>query len=110
MVRADSSTLAAAMPPASPIPHHWQVPQIFRDRMGTTIGRQRTMVADDHALVILHDIPDPEAPERRDGKLFWRKPDGAWESSGGGPPTIATMRAHVETYLAAADRLEKLED
>jgi len=95
---------------SSPIPHHWQVPQVFRERMGTQAGRQRCMTAEGHLLLVLHDIPDPEIPERRDAKLFWRMPDGTWHASSGGPPGIGSLRAHVEGFVDAATRLESLGD
>jgi hypothetical protein len=103
-------TSASPIPNQSPIPHHWQVPAEFRERMGTHAGRQRCMVADGHILVVLHDIPDPETPERRDAKLFWRAPDGKWNASTGGPPSIAPLRSHVEGFVDAASRLETLGD
>ena len=46
------------------IPHNWDVPQVFRDRLGTHAGRQRTMHANGHLLIILHDVPKAEDPER----------------------------------------------
>ena len=102
--------MTSPSPGPSPIPHHWQVPQEFRERMGTQAGRQRCMVADGHILLVLHDIPDPETPERREAKLFWRPPDGKWLASTGGPPSIAPLRAHVEAFVDAAARLETLGD
>jgi Mg2+ and Co2+ transporter CorA len=99
-----------AIPSQSPIPHHWSVPPEFRERMGTQAGRQRCMVADGHVLVVLHDIPDPETPERRDAKLFWRAPDGKWHASSGGPSSIEPLRTHVEAFVDAASRLESLGD
>lgn len=94
----------------SPIPHTWQVPEVFRERMGNHAGRQRCMTHAGHLLVILHDLPDPDAPQRRDARLFWRTPDGTWNCSSGGPPGIATVRAHVETFVEAAARLDALGD
>jgi len=93
---------------ASPIPHNWQVPQVFRDRMGASAGRQRCMAADGHLLVVLHDLPDPSKPRSRDAKIYWREPDGAWHGSAGGPPTIVPLRAHVEGFAEAATRHEQL--
>jgi hypothetical protein len=103
-------TSASPIPQPSPIPHHWSVPSEFRERMGATAGRQRCMVAEGHVLVVLHDIPDPETPERRDAKLFWRTPDGKWQSSTGGASNIQPLRAHVEGFVEAATRLESLGD
>jgi hypothetical protein len=90
----------------SPIPHNWQVPEVFRERMGTLAGRQRCMLHAGHLLVILHEIPDPETPDKRAAQLFWRGPDGKWLASAGGAPGIAPLRAHVESFVEAANRLE----
>jgi hypothetical protein len=90
----------------NPIPHNWDVPQIFRDRFGTRAGRQRVMNADGHLLIVLHDVPDPAEPDVRNAKLFWRKPDGTWKSTGSGASNIAALRAHVETFDAATTALE----
>src|SRR5687767_2644589 len=95
---------------ASPIPHNWDVPQIFRDRFGTRAGRQRVMNTDGHLLIILHDVPDPAEPDVRNAKLFWRKPDGIWKSTGSGATNIAALRAHVETFDAATTALEEQVD
>jgi Mg2+ and Co2+ transporter CorA len=91
---------------SNPIPHNWEVPQIFRDRFGTRAGRQRVMNADGHLLIILHDLPDPAEPDVRTARLFWRKPDGTWKASGSGATNIGALRSHVEAFDAAADALE----
>lgn len=87
------------------IPHNWDVPQIFRGRLGTHAGRQRTMAADGHLLIILHEAPKPDVPARA-ARLFWRKPDGTWKSSGSSAANIAALRAHVDEYTAAVDAME----
>ena len=94
----------------SPIPHSWQVPEVFRERMGNLAGRQRCMHHAGHLLVILHEVPDPETPDKRSAQLYWRSPDGKWQASAGGAPGIAPLRAHVETFVAAANRLETMGD
>lgn len=91
---------------ASPIPHNWEVPQIFRDRFGTRAGRQRVMAADGHILIVLHELPDVRDPDTVNAKVYWRKPDGTWKSQGSGATNIAALRAHVETFVAAIDALE----
>ncbi len=103
--RAGSATLPAM---ASPIPHNWQVPKIFRDRMGAHAGRQRCMAAEGHLLLVVHEMPDPRKPGTREGQLHWREPSGAWHCSAGGPPTIVPLRSHVEAYAEAAARHEAL--
>jgi hypothetical protein len=87
------------------IPHNWDVPKVFRDRLGTHAGRQRTMHADGHLLIILHEVPKAEDTERS-ARLYWRKPDGAWKSTGSGATNIAALRAHVEEFTIAVDQLE----
>jgi hypothetical protein len=87
------------------IPHNWDVPKVFRDRLGTHAGRQRTMHADGHLLIILHEVPKAEDPERS-ARLYWRKPDGGWKSTGSGATNIAALRAHVEEFTVAVDQLE----
>jgi len=101
--RADRQILAAM---TSPIPHNWQVPEVFRERMGALAGRQRIMLHAGHLLVILHEIPDPETHDKRAAQLFWRSPDGKWLASAGGAPGIAPLRAHVESFVEAANQLE----
>ncbi len=91
---------------SNPIPHNWEVPAVFRDRFGTRAGRQRVMNAEGHLLIILHDVPDPGEPDVRTARLFWRKPDGTWKSTGSGGSNIGALRSHVETFDAATDALE----
>lgn len=62
------------------LPRVWEVPQVFRDRLGTSVGRQRVMVADGHLLLVLHVPPEPDKTERL-GRFLWRKPDGTWTSN-----------------------------
>jgi hypothetical protein len=90
---------------ANVIPHSWEVPKMFRDRLGAHAGRQRAMHHDGHVLIILHDVPKPDGSERA-GRLFWRKPDGSWKSTGSTATTIAALRAHVEEYGRAEDAME----
>lgn len=91
----------------SPIPSDWDVPQAFRERIGARAGRQRTMIADGHLLVILHEVPHPDEPDVRVGKFFWRRPNGSWLSQGSSATTIAPLRAHLETFVQVGERLEE---
>ena len=83
----------------------WEVPQIFRDRLGARAGRQRAMFADGHLLLTLHEPPKPDEEERV-GRFFWRQPDGTWSSSerGKGPNAISR---HLNEYTDILDELEK---
>jgi Mg2+ and Co2+ transporter CorA len=90
----------------SPIPHNWQVPQVFRDRFGARAGRQRVMAADGHILIILHELPNRQDPDAVTARLYWRKPDGSWKSSGSSVTTIGALRTHLEEFAVAIDALE----
>jgi hypothetical protein len=92
---------------SSPIPGTWDVPASIRDRVGAKGGRQRALVADGHLVLILHAPPNPDEPVKREHRYFWRRPDGLWRSSGGGPTSVAPLRAHVEELTA---QLEALDD
>ena len=94
----------------SPLPPTWtNVPQKIRDRLGTSAGRQRIMLEDGHLLIVLHAPPDPDEPEKREGRLFWRTPSGEWRATGGGSG-IGPLRRHVEAYVEAVDKLERRVD
>jgi hypothetical protein len=90
------------------IPPLWKVPQIFRDRMGEQVGRQRSMVADGHLLLVLHAPPKPNENQRQ-GRFFWRDVDGQWTSKERGTG-VNGLNKHLEEYeelIAALDRLEE---
>ena len=79
------------MVPKSILPPTWDVPAEFRERLGEKVGRQRAMLADGHLLLVLHRPPKGNDPERT-GRVFWRKPDGAWQSSDLGNGVAALSR------------------
>lgn len=76
------------MSTSSLLPSAWDLPPVFRDRLGSHPGRQRAMFADGHLLLILHEPPKPDVNERL-GCFFWRHPDGTWSSSGLGVGLIS---------------------
>ena len=43
----------------SVLPYDWDVPEVFRKRLGEGAGRQRCMTADGHLLLVLHQPPTP---------------------------------------------------
>ncbi len=87
------------------IPTSWEVPAIFRDRLGNQVGRQRAMVADGHLLLILHSPPEPDEHDRQ-GRLFWRLPDGTWKVNCPESP-VKSLHGHLKEYR---ERIEKLEE
>lgn len=90
------------------LPGSWQVPQVFRDRLGDRAGRQRAMFHEGHLLLVLHAPPGPDDATRK-GRFFWRQPDGVWSSSdfSGSPQGLDR---HLGEYAARLEELEKLEE
>jgi Mg2+ and Co2+ transporter CorA len=62
------------------------------------------MLADGHLLLVMHAPPAPGQDERQ-GRFFWRKPDGNWVSDqlGVGP---ASVMKHLDEYDRLIDALE----
>ncbi len=90
------------------LPAVWEVPQEFRGRMGEKAGRQRAMLADGHLLLVLHRPPKADE-DQREGRYFWRQPDGTWSSSalGGGPGAVNKQLAEYADVLEKLDRQEE---
>lgn len=86
------------------LPHSWAVPQVFRERLGSQGGRQRTMVADGHLLLVLHEPPEPGVPERKH-RLFWRSPEGSWQATVK-PAGLGAVYGHLDGFTRAVDELE----
>jgi len=96
------------MPSHSLLPDGWSVPQVFRDRLGDEVGRQRAMLVDGHVLLVLHKVPDVSDLDRF-GRFFWREPDGTWHANGEGTG-IDKLARHVATYEDAIRGLENKEE
>jgi hypothetical protein len=86
------------------LPTTWDVPQKLRDRLGSSVGRQRSMFADGHLLLVLLAPPAPDQVERH-GRFFWRKPDGTWVSDQFGASPASVMK-HLDEYDRLIDALE----
>ncbi|MGG6296202.1 hypothetical protein ACQ4M4_17575 [Leptolyngbya sp. AN02str] len=86
------------------LPASWKLPDTIKSRFGQrSLGKQRAMVADGHLLLVLHQAP--QAGDRtRQGVLFWRKPDGIWEHSGGSKG-LQPLIKHLEAYNQAEEHL-----
>jgi hypothetical protein len=83
------------MEPKSILPEIWNVPKIFRRRLGATVGRQRVMESEGHLLLVLHAPPSPDDDERH-GRFYWRQPDGTWSTSEDGNGLTALNRNLTE--------------
>lgn len=92
----------------SVLPAVWNVPEIFRKRLGDQVGRQRAMFADGHLLLVLHKPPKPE-DDQRSGRFFWRAPDGTWSSDelGSGPHALDR---HLTEYEELVERFDQMYD
>lgn len=87
------------------LPDDWTVPEALRRRVGSAIGRQRAMIAEGHALLLVHRPPRAGERERR-GLVLHRDPSGEWRGAPG-PSGPLALRAAVDAY---ATRLAELED
>jgi Mg2+ and Co2+ transporter CorA len=82
------------------LPSSWTLPLEIKQRLGQKeAGKQRTMVAENHLLLILHKVPK-QGSRRRTGVFFWRTPNGDWRYSGGGDG-LSKLRSHVKAYSDA---------
>ena len=89
------------------LPPSWQIPDYFRSRLGAHVGRQRTMAADGHLLLVLHAPPRPH-DQMRVARFFWRAPDGSWNSKEMGSG-ISALNRHLEEYEALITVLDRQE-
>jgi hypothetical protein len=96
------------MQATSILPANWQIPQLFRDRLGARVGRQRAMSSDGHLLLVLHRPPRHDEDERT-ARFFWRSPDGNWMCSdlGSGPKA---MTRHLEEYADVIESYDRREE
>ncbi len=86
------------------VPPSWSLPEAIRIRLGpSTFGRQRAIVEEGHLLLVLHKPPGPD-DAKREGVLFWRSPEGAWQCSRSGPGAGGVKR-HVQAYAALEAKL-----
>lgn len=90
------------------IPADWSVPPVFRRRLGDRAGRQRSMSAEGHLLLVLHTPPQTEEHDRQ-ARLFWRQPDGTWRA-GNAFDGARALSSHFAEYQTLIDDLEKKED
>lgn len=94
-----------AQPPL--VPGVWQLPDEFRQRLGTTAGRQRLMQSNDNILLVLHDVPGADDVSRR-GVLYWRDSSGTWKASDGSPGQVA-LEQHLQRYAKRLEEFDQLE-
>lgn len=86
------------------LPRTWELPDAIKLRLGETVGKQRSMLEEDHLLIILHAPPHPDQ-ETREARAFWRAPDGTWKSNFGKGPT--GLSEHIAEFNALLDEADK---
>lgn len=94
--------------PTSLLPASWEVPEVFRERLGDDVGRQRAMAAEGHLLLVMHAPPQPDQDERV-GRFFWRKPDGTWMPKGLTHGKLAVGEL-LDEYEKEIDQIDQAED
>lgn len=88
------------------LPKEWNVPQLFRERLGTEAGHQRMMTEAGHLLLVLHKPPTPGVNERH-AQFFWRSPDGTWKASGSTESGLKVLQEHFNQFDQVAEKLDK---
>lgn len=93
------------------LPASWDIPQIFRDRLGVKAGRQRAMLHDGHLLIVLHAPPEADHAARG-GRFFWRQPDGVWTAAASGKPchSLDVHLAEYEKIVAEIDERDPADE
>jgi len=87
------------------IPKAWEIPEIFRRRMGLEVGRQRLMNEEGHHLAVLHELPTTGDRGVRQPALFWINDKAEWKSmpnSGG----RSAMKQLVQDYYDKVMQLD----
>jgi len=90
---------------ASLLPKTWNIPQIFRERLGDSAGKQRLMDEEGHLLLILHKVPKANDDSERQAAFFWLSDVGEWKSipAGGG---LAALTEHLNEYEVLITELD----
>jgi hypothetical protein len=89
------------------IPSTWSLPDELRMRLGTSVGRQRFMIAGKNHLIVAHYVPEHDEVGRR-GILFWRDSSGEWRASNGDPGKVALMQ-HLDRYAKRIEDFDQME-
>lgn len=90
------------------LPPTWDIPAAIRERLGDKVGRQRAMAAEGHLLLVLHKPPKAGDNDRQ-GRFFWRRPDGSWQSNDLGQGAAAISR-HLAEYSEQVEKFDRQEE
>lgn len=89
------------------VPANWELPDIFRERLGTSAGRQRLMIDNQQFLIVAHEVPKADENDRR-GVLFWRDERGEWRASNGDPGKVGLDNL-LNIYAKSLDDFDRKE-
>ncbi len=106
-IRSTVNQRVDCMPQPLNIPPNWQLPEEFKSRIGSSVGRQRMMHTDGHLLILAHMVPEPDENSRR-GIMFWRTAEGEWKASNGDPGNGA-VKMHLDRFAKKLDEYELME-
>lgn len=94
--------------PTPLVPANWQLPDYFRGRLGTSVGRQRLMQHDGQLLIVAHRAPTAGENSRR-GVLFWLDANQEWHASNG-DPSKAAIQMLIDGYEKAIEQYDHQEE
>ncbi len=89
------------------IPANWQLPDYFRNRLGTSAGRQRLMHDSGQMLIVAHRAPAAAEATRR-GVLFWYDSQ-TWHASSGEPGKVAIQNL-IDEYVKRIEAFDAQEE
>jgi Mg2+ and Co2+ transporter CorA len=90
------------------VPPNWQLPDYFRGRLGTSVGRQRLMQHEGQLLIVAHRVPASGENSRR-GVLFWLDANHEWHASSGDPGRSA-IQMLIDDYEKAIEKFNQQEE
>lgn len=86
------------------IPESWDIPLQIRERFGDSAGRQRSMFAGGHLLLVLHQLP-AHNNRNRQARILWRAPSGEWAWTTN-VSTNDLLKKHIAGFAERAEMLE----
>ncbi len=89
------------------IPANWQLPDYFRGRLGSNVGRQRLMQHEGQLLIVAHRVPAADENTRQ-GILFWYDSRREWHASNGDPGKIA-IQLLIDRYEKVIEQFDQRE-
>ncbi|MEZ6092694.1 MAG: CorA family divalent cation transporter [Pirellulaceae bacterium] len=96
------------MMPENLIPETWNVPAVFKKRLGDRVGRQRVFEHAGQLLIVAHAPAQPDESTRQP-RLFWKDGSGEWHATSKGSG-LAALQNHINEFRDAVEHCDQLED